>query len=70
MYICTCRVDTFRNTCPYFFLIIRMYFLDMYVHINIYIYINLHMIVLVVVNQMCCYQTAVLGSVTVLFKMS
>jgi len=39
MYICTCRVDTFRNTCPYFFLIIRMYFLDMYVHINIYIYI-------------------------------
>ena len=38
MYICTCRVDTFRNTCPYFFLIIRMYFLDMYVHINIYIY--------------------------------
>lgn len=28
------------------------------------------MIVLVVVNQKCCYQTAGLGSVTVMFKMS
>jgi hypothetical protein len=38
MYICTCRVDTFRNSCPCFSWLQECIFLDMYIHINIYIY--------------------------------
>lgn len=37
MYICTCRMDTFRNSCPCFFLITRMYFFR-YVYTYKYIY--------------------------------